>query len=70
MIMTPEEASKVWCHRSTEPVSERFSQCIAHRCMAWRWAPSLTVNRPNGINEPRAQEVKKQRGYCGLAGKP
>lgn len=46
-------------------------RCIASECMQWRWA-----TKPNPLFHPFGDAtlppriVDKDRGYCGLAGKP
>jgi hypothetical protein len=66
--MTEDEAKQKWCPQvrftqwNDQMLSNRgeFSgatNCLASGCMAWRW---WTLGHPN----------EKQKGYCGLAGKP
>lgn len=59
MDMTEQEANKKWCPMS-RPVTrdDEPQQCVASECMMWRWA------------EGGAGAGGKERGHCGLAGKP
>lgn len=53
--------------------------CIASKCMAWRWAKIINPDHqpprdmwPDG-REPHEKELYidgREKGYCGLAGKP
>ena len=58
--MKIEEAKTKWCFQNSS--SHEFINCIADKCMAWRW----NKYPPNRIDE---EENKKDDGYCGLAGK-
>jgi hypothetical protein len=48
--------------------------CIASKCMAWRWEPEQTIVHITGEHpnwERREEKIAaKTLGHCGLAGKP
>ena len=53
------------------------SYCISSRCMAWRWAqkPNPDYKRPHAQmpypdNLPPTHIEDRERGFCGLAGRP
>ena len=68
MILTVEEAKKLWC-----PMDEFASNCHVDKCPMWRWFkppifPGDTdpdTERPYGENE-----FGPNKGFCGLAGRP
>ena len=43
------------------------SECLASKCMAWRWM--LNVGE-NPENPAEAMSLPPTEGYCGLAGRP
>lgn len=55
--------SEQYARLKTCCVSQTSERCVASDCMAWRWKPALTI-------DDGRQEVKTERGYCGMAGKP
>lgn len=74
--MAEEEAKERWC-----PIARNFNNCIASRCMFWRWKKipnpawkdeTAFVFRP--ANNPYASEPmtvdSTTFGHCGLAGVP
>jgi hypothetical protein len=44
-------------------------RCIGSACMAWRWQPAGSMDRPTRTG-PGNASVARTRGYCGLAGSP
>jgi len=68
--MTEDEAKTKWCVECLSQSNAIYSRCQGSDCMAWRWLPRLTVNRPQGMASIGGQTVTKDHGYCGLAGKP
>jgi len=67
MLLTEEEAKTKCCPFVRVPWQnggwavnrdDRGSNCIASKCMAWRW----------GVDDPKTYEGKAP-GFCGLAGK-
>jgi hypothetical protein len=59
--MIPGEAD--WDARQVRP-----AHCIASQCMAWRWRATLV---PKDADKPFTGPyvVKREQGFCGLAGK-
>ena len=51
------------CHPSTA----KQTSCIASKCMSWRWVTEL---KTFDLDPDLSAEVRSDRGYCGLAGKP
>lgn len=53
-------------------VSHHPVACIASHCMAWRWyhEPDTAGMSPEDLQTARPIRMKKERGYCGLAGEP
>ncbi len=45
------------------------ANCIASKCMAWRWGWEQEQLPPERITKEYAQLVPSDHGYCGLAGK-
>lgn len=63
-MYTEEEAKTKWCPQMIDHRGEfAGNDCIASRCMAWRWLP----RESRMVND---DVVYVQVGYCGLAGKP
>ena len=56
--MTEKEATDKWC-----PLAKK--DCIASRCMAWRWIQDELVAFAAGS---RTVVSEGKHGYCGLAG--
>ena len=57
-------------HFDTE--SNNQSNCIASKCMAWRW-DSASFSYPPTPDNPGGgpyAEPEEYRGFCGLAGRP
>lgn len=75
MIVTEEEAKTKFCPETIQPVGtdDRVwhdgQNCIGSACMAWRWQASLSVNNPSHV-PGEGQNVTRNRGYCGKAGRP
>ena len=78
MRLTEEIAKLKMCHRwsvihiqgsRTEPVER---ECIASRCMAWRWDESSfkRYNKDKNLCKWEDSPQAEWRGYCGLGGKP
>lgn len=64
--MTEEEARTKHC-----PIME--TACIASLCMARRWVPQASRQLAPHSTEAQPAHidtVKRERGYCGLAGEP
>jgi len=73
-MIIEKDAHKKWCHQIS-------GECVASKCMAWRWFDTLTddgtacnwtpsamaARLPKDV-EPKA--LDQRRGFCGLAGKP
>lgn len=67
MYLTEREAETKICPHITYCINERdviaegrspvmqHGNCVAHACMAWRWAGGLPST---------------EKGYCGLSGRP
>lgn len=77
--LTEDEAKTKWCPfvRLSEMggTFNRISpaanlKCIASACMAWRWQSSASMDNPSGVPGAGTQEIKCERGFCGLASKP
>lgn len=45
-------------------------KCLASGCMAWRWQSSASMDNPSRVPGAGTQEIKQERGFCGLAGRP
>ena len=54
-------ARTMWCPQATD---EDTQNCIASRCMAWRW---VETNIKDGEGTKVSGDT---HGYCGLAGRP
>jgi hypothetical protein len=63
MILTEEEARKMWCCGGMNNPSESI-RCMTLACMAWRWF--YEKQEIHGM----VIETRTEKGYCGLAGKP
>jgi len=73
-MYTEDEAMGKWC------CADMDSQCVASRCMAWRWAqkanpewkPRHSLQWPplHPDEGPPMYLEDRTRGYCGLAGRP
>lgn len=85
MERTEQEAKTKWCpfarvgvgqegvginrrNYDKPTVTEQYC-CIASACMAWRWQPQGSIDRPMQFG-PGNQTVKREIGFCGLAGRP
>jgi hypothetical protein len=68
----PEEATQLICPISMASSAAQFEKCRGPHCMAWRWQPELTVDRPLQGAQPTGtgQKISAHRGYCGLAERP
>ncbi len=71
MILTEKEATNKTCPASLNAYSSApgevgaaYRDCMASKCMAWRWLP----NDENTPMNDKAEWVRS--GYCGLAGRP
>ena len=77
---TEDEAKKMWCPHvrigddqgASASINRAWSRgcpdaanCIASKCMAWRWALS-----PEDAESEWNDDHQQPTGYCGLAGKP
>lgn len=60
---TEAEAKTKWCAKAPE------YSCSGSQCMAWRWISALTVNNPMLVPGEGVQNITRERGYCGLAGR-
>jgi hypothetical protein len=65
--ITEADAKTKWCPQTDTHPSHDSSKCIGSACMMWRWQSSLTVNNPSRI-AGAGQSIKRESGYCGLAG--
>lgn len=70
MILTEKEAKgKACCDGGYGAVvradDEGKYNCIASKCMAWRWVPDK-----DGETMKKVGDEYFEVGYCGLAGKP
>lgn len=67
MMLTAEEAKRIWCPMARQP----HANCIADKCAMWRWS---TIEVPPRNAEPGKLvapiKVRGSTGYCGLAGRP
>ncbi len=81
MILTEEQARQKWCPHArfqqsnlagyTAGNETEGAKCQGSCCMSWRWDHSYFVSESKGGNYPADDSnLGKQRGYCGLAGKP
>lgn len=79
-LLTEEDAKAKWCpfgptHHTPGldgievDVAKSRSRCIGRACMAWRWQSSLTVMNASRI-PGHGQQITREHGYCGLAGRP
>ena len=79
--MTEAEAkTKACCGPATHDPANSVFNCVASRCMAWRWSgaanpdwkPKTSMSFPatNPLSEPPYAIPSKTDGYCGLAGQP
>lgn len=60
---TEEKAKKKWCPYARPAFDGAGVDCIASRCMAWRWKPLFG-------SDSYAAALPPTHGYCGLAGRP
>ena len=60
---TEEEAKTKWCPFAPTKFKEVTTDCIASRCMAWRWMP-------DEIDPITGHSFAVCTGFCGLAGRP
>lgn len=81
--MTEEQANKLWCPFAREVVlghnpapasynreegrASQRANCVASKCMAWRWIVSPQQSREASAAEPD-EPPPFPHGYCGLAG--
>lgn len=56
-------------NRTHEGDGDPNSLCLGSSCMAWRWATTSSRRSPYPGGHP-VNETKRERGYCGLAGRP
>jgi len=77
MILTEEQSRKTRCLKWVRDIDDFFANCIASRCMAWRWRdrvlmyPSdgrLVCIRPDTSGRDTEWAINFRRGYCGLVG--
>ena len=70
MLLTEEEAMKMWCPRAHNGSDQ---ECIASNCMAWRWFEKskwdLDMNDGKGGEEVINHHQPDWKGFCGLAGR-
>jgi hypothetical protein len=56
MILSEEEALKLWCPEAQQGKAQRLSiTCIGSKCAVWTWANVSTVEG----------EIVENAGYCG-----
>ena len=70
---TEEEAKRNFCPEKLilickEEATLSSMECIASRCMAWRWEPIDIEDAVYG--HAASTNQSNRRGYCGLAGRP
>jgi hypothetical protein len=79
MILTEEQAKMKMCHKWSVIHIEGFlketveRECIASRCMAWRWGNDSKRKidpTENGYTKWIDTRREEWEGYCGLGGKP
>lgn len=62
-MLSEQEAREKFCPMRAS------TNCIAAKCMAWRWSERLPApNAPRGTIGAKRNEGR--RGFCGLAGVP
>lgn len=74
MLVTEAQAGAMWCpqshpHATVRPGEPNPSRCVGAHCMAWRWGDPA-MNLPPNPDSYVSEDLKGNRGYCGLAGKP
>lgn len=81
MKVTPKEATKTRCPMkcSRMDLTIQEANCLAHNCMAWRWAndeyqcpkcDAVYSTNSSAFECHSRAAVIVRTGYCGLAGKP
>ncbi len=66
-VWTEEEAKTKWCPFAPTQFEEVTTDCIASRCMAWRWKARFGTDP---VNPENCAQLEPTHGYCGLAGRP